>query len=84
VILGEEKLLKGVVHIIGHRFHELEFFSPLVADGEKDLIWALNAKLHLQGHGFAHKIEESSLEIPIDHFNAGALVFMRHHLHPTL
>ena len=28
VILGEEKLLKRVVHIIGHRFHKLEDFLP--------------------------------------------------------
>ena len=29
MILGEDKLLKRVVHIIEYGFHELEFFLPL-------------------------------------------------------
>ena len=59
-------------------------FSPLTSNGENYLIWALDVKLHLQARNLVKKIEEPSLEIPTDPFDAQTLVFMRHHLDPTL
>jgi hypothetical protein len=62
---------------------KLSFF-PLAPNGEDYLIWASDAKLHLQARNFAKKIEQTSLEIPTNHHDAQALVFMQHHLDPTL
>jgi hypothetical protein len=59
-------------------------FSPLTPNGENYLIWALDVKLHLQARNLVKKIEEPSLEILPNPFDAQALVFMRHHLDPTL
>ena len=59
-------------------------FSPLTSDGDNNLIWALDVKLHLQARNLVKKIKEPSLEIPTNPFDAQALVFMRHHLDPTL
>ena len=65
--------------------HLKEFiFSPLTLDGENYYIWTLDVKLHVQAHNLMKKINELSLEIPTDLYAAHALVFMRHHLDPTL
>ena len=62
---------------------QLSFF-PLMFDEENYLIGALDVKLHLQARNLVKKIEEPSLEIPTNSSDAQALVFMRHHLDPTL
>ena len=59
-------------------------FSPLAPNGDNYLIWALRAKSHLQARNLVKKIEEPSLEIHMDHHDAQALVFIQHHLDPTL
>ena len=62
---------------------QLSFF-PLMFDEENYLIGALDVKLHLQARNLVKKVEEPSLEIPTNSSDAQALVFMRHHLDPTL
>ena len=62
---------------------QLSFF-PLMFDEENHLIGALDVKLHLQARNLVKKVEEPSLEIPTNSSDAQALVFMRHHLDPTL
>jgi hypothetical protein len=59
-------------------------FSLLTPDGENYLIWALDVKLHLQACNLVKKIEEPSLEIPTEPFDAQALVFMRQHFGPNV